>query len=456
MTRGEGEVMDRAAQCRRTMVPGQLTRRRFIGGIALLGGGPLLAACGPLTTPTSAPSSPAPTVVVTAVSTPTTKPTTASVAGTPATTAQTIPPAAPSIRAPAAMPNVAGASTTELGRMLGLVPQLASLPGNNGIWFADIARQKRNYGFAALTSSAAAQAQPGGLARFSNVVGKLPLPTEAGVSRALDQQWRATLGYDFWQIERAISGGDPPRTWARLEGALDRATIEAALRGQGYTTTPYRDHDYLARLGDGEIRLSDPLGRLVLSRLNRVALEDGALACTPYTAAIEAGIDAADGRQPSFADDSDYAALALALGPVVGAILAPADGLYRPAAVPTHGATPRVARTATPTRALLRPYRLAGLGLRDDGTTHTMVVALVYPTAAEAQVAAPILHGRAENYVLLRSGQRLRERANPGEPTVVDTGSRAVLIQPFAIAAEADLALYVQLYTNRDLLFLAE
>lgn len=340
--------------------------------------------------------------------------------------------------------------------MLGLVPQMASLPGDNGIWFADIAQQKRNYGFTALTSSAAAQAQPGGLARFSNVVGKLPLPTEAGVDRALDQQWRATLGYDFWQIERAISGGDPPRTWARLEGKLDRATIEAALRGQGYTTTPYRDRDYLARFGDGEIRLSDPLGRLVLSRLNRVALEDGALACAPDTAAIEAGIDVAGGRQPAFAADPDYAALALALGPVVGAILAPADELYRPAAVPTRGATPRVARTATPTRALLRPYRLAGLGLRDDGTTHTMVIALVYPTAAEAQVAAPILHGRAENYVLLRSGQRLRERANPGEPVVVDAGSRAVLIQPFTIAAEADLALYVQLYTTRDLLFLAE
>jgi hypothetical protein len=414
----------------------------------MLGGGALLAACGPLTTPTA---TPAPLATAEAAST-----SSITAAATPATTARTIPSAATPTRSSTVTATNAGAPTTALGRMLGLVPQTESLPGDNGIWFADIAQQKRNYGFAALTSSAAAQAQPGGLARFSNVVGKLPLPTEAGVSHALNQQWRATLGYDFWQIERAISGGDPPRTWARLEGALDRDPIEAALRGQGYTTTPYRDRAYLARFGDGEVKLSDPLGRLVLSHLNRVAFDDGALACSPYTAAIEAGIDAAGGQHPSFADDPNYAALALALGPVVGAILAPADELYRRAVVPSRRATPRVGRTATPTRTLLHPYRLAGLGLRDDGTTHTMIIALVYPTTAEAQAAAPILRQRVANYVLLRSGQRLRERASPGEPTVVDAGARSVLIQPFAIAAEADLGFYIQLFTNRDLLFLAE
>ena len=443
--------MEQMAQDRPPAAPKRLTRRRFIAGATLFGGGALLAACSTPPTPTATPPS-VPTAAGVAATTP---PAIAGASVTPATTVPSAPSAATPTRASAATPTVSGAPTTALARMLGLVPQIDSLPGDNGIWFADIAQQKRNYGFSALTSSAAAQAQSGDLARFTNVT-RLPLPNEAGAIRALDPQWRTTLGYDFWQVERTIGGGDPPRTWSHLEGSFDRGAITMALVGQGYTTVPYRDRSYLSRLGDGEIRLNDPLGRLVLGRLNRVALDDSALTSAPFTAAIEAGIDTAAGQRPSFADNPEYAALALALGPVVGAILVPAEELYRPMAAPALGATPRAARAATPAHTPLRPYRLAGLGLRDDGTTHTMVIALVYPSVAEAGAAAPILRGRAENYVLLRSGQRLRERAHPGEPEIVDAGGRGILVQPFAIAAETDLGLYIQMYTNRDLLFLAE
>jgi len=38
----------------------------------------------------------------------------------------------------------------------------------------------------------------------------------------------------------------------------------------------------------------------------------------------------------------------------------------------------------------------------------------------------------------------------------VAAGGRAVLVQPFAITAEADLSLYLKMYNTLDLLFLAE
>ncbi len=430
---GGGERGERYGPSRR------LTRRRFIGGAMSLGGGALLAACGATATP-QADAIVAPTPA-------------AAVAGT-STRAPS--PSGTATRTIAATPTVGGGAATELGRLLGLLPQTDSLPGRNGIWFADVARQKRNYGYERLTSMEAVRAVPGGLTTFSNAIGKLPLPTEAGSDRALDPQWRETLGYDPWQIERTITGGDPPRTWTRMEGQFDRAEIEATLLRQGYATVPYGGRAYLSRFGDGAIRLSDPLGRLVLNRLNRVAIEEGALTSAPFTTAIEAGIDAADGRRPAFAADPDHAALALALGPIAGAVLTTPDGLYRPSGPQVRGATPVATRRATPARARLHPYRLVGLGLRDDGTTHTMLVALVYGDAAEAQADAPILRQRVEGYTLLRNGQRLRERARPGEPTIVAAGARTVLIQPFAIAAEADLSLYLQLYASRDLLFLAE
>jgi len=212
------------------------TRRRLIGGAVLLGGGALLAACGATATPTTSPAfavTPAAAATVTGV------------IGVPVT------------RTLAATPAINDGSATELGRLLELIPQMESLPGRNGLWFADVARQKRNYGYEQITSLEAAQALPGGLTAFSNIVGRLPLPAEAGFDRALDPQWRATLGYDCWQIERTITGGDPPRTWARVEGQFDRAAIEAALLRQGYATVPYQDRTYLSRyLASGTARLS--------------------------------------------------------------------------------------------------------------------------------------------------------------------------------------------------------
>ncbi len=427
----------------------RLTRRRFVGGAVLLSGGTLLAACGATTTP--------PTGAILA-STPAASTAATGVVGVPATATRATPPAGtPTRTAPsaAATRTVVGAAATELGRLLGLVPQTGELPGRNGIWFADAVRQKRNYGFEGVISPDAARAVPGGLTRFTNTVGSLPFPNEVGLEHAADPRWRATLGYDFWQIERTISGGDLPRVWGRMEGRFDRAAIETTLLGQGYVTTPYRERTYLSRLGDAEIKRDDPLSQLVFSRLNRAVIEEGALGNAATTATIEAGIDAATGRRPTFAADPDYAALALALGSVVGAVLLPADEIYRSPA-PARATTAVATRYVAPAHPRLSPYRLVGLGLRDDGATHTMVVALVYGDAAEAQAAAPILRQRAEDYTLVRTGQRLRERALPGEPEVVAAGGRAVLVQPFAIAAEADLSLYLKMYNTLDLLFLAE
>ncbi len=295
----------------------RLTRRRFVGGAVLLSGGTLLAACGATTTP--------PTGAILA-STPAASTAATGVVGVPATATRATPPAGtPTRTAPsaAATRTVVGAAATELGRLLGLVPQTGELPGRNGIWFADAVRQKRNYGFEGVISPDAARAVPGGLTRFTNTVGSLPFPNEVGLEHAADPRWRATLGYDFWQIERTISGGDLPRVWGRMEGRFDRAAIETTLLGQGYVTTPYRERTYLSRLGDAEIKRDDPLSQLVFSRLNRVVIEEGALGNAATTATIEAGIDAATGRRPTFAADPDYAALALALGSVVGAACYP-------------------------------------------------------------------------------------------------------------------------------------
>ncbi len=158
----------------------RLTRRRFIGGAMSLGGGALLAACGATATPQ------ADAIVV---STPAAASATRTV-GVPGTSTRAPASAGTATPTLAATPTINGASATELGRLLGLLPQTESLPGRTGIWFADVARQKRNYGYERLTSIEAVRALPGGVVAFSNAVGKLPLPTEAGIRPEPGHDWK--------------------------------------------------------------------------------------------------------------------------------------------------------------------------------------------------------------------------------------------------------------------------
>ncbi|HEX5505552.1 MAG TPA: hypothetical protein VFW96_23235 [Thermomicrobiales bacterium] len=434
----------RADQDRR---PAAFSRRRFVAALTLGGGGLLLAACGGgAPAPTAAlPAAPtAPPTVVTATRAAGT-PTAAAGAGTPA--------ASPSAASPAARATP-GAAPTALGQLLATVPLIPELPGQNGIWFVDDARQKRNYGFAGVTTFQAFQALPADRQqRFNTVVGGLPHTDTAGLQYAYKANWDKALGFSFWQVEQEISAGDPPNVWSRLAGAFDRAAIERALTGDGYRPVSFQGQTYLSHYDDFAVHPDDRIGKLTLSRFNRVYLQDRALETAAATATIEAGIAAATGGHPTFAGDPDYAALADALGPVVGAVLLKGDLLYRQAAPSPRGTPATPASPAGQPR--LHPYRLVGLALLDDGKTQTALLALLYPDAAAAGADAPVLHRRVNDYQLHATRQPLRDRLAPGDPRVVPAGGRAVLVQPFGVADAANQNLLVEMLSRRDLAFLA-
>ena len=422
----------------------RLSRRHFIGGLIGVCGVTFLAGCSGGSTATVAL---APTVAACTPAATVATPPVVSGGGATATRAAT----AGAIRTVVVTPG-----DSALVRALALVPQRAPLPGTEGLAFADLLAQKRNYGLGEATSAAAFQALQTDPAILSNLTNGLPLPAESGIEHALDPEWREVVGYDFWQIERTIAAGSPPNLWSRLEGRFVQSEITAALGRAGHQPVAYGGATILARGDDRQIvDLNQPITRLTLARLNRVVLDEGALTATAATALAEAGIDARVGRLETFAADPDYAALAGALGPVVGARLIPADLFAQPqSANPRSTATP--ARSTDPSRPRLNPYRLVGLGLRDDGTTHTMLVALVYADAAAARAAAPLLRQRAIDYQLLATRQPLRERAVAGEPTVVTSGERATLVLPFAIADTANLGLWQRMFFQRDYGFLAD
>src|SRR5262249_5391773 len=123
----------------------------------------------------------------------------------------------------AATPTAAPRGNPILSRMLALVPQKDPLPGTDGIWFADIATQKRNYGFADVNSTdALGQLSDTKQLTFQNAVSlALPVPDESGRNYAAQSDWRDTLGYDYWQVDRTIQAGSAPQIWTRLEGRFD-------------------------------------------------------------------------------------------------------------------------------------------------------------------------------------------------------------------------------------------
>lgn len=440
-----------------------LSRRAMLRFFTVAAGGALVSACGntgaPATSvpiPTASTATPAPTAAARTAGTAGAggaTATRATAAGAPAaSTRPGTPPARASVTA-SARATAQGGVPSALSRLLTLVPDAPDLRDrSDGVWFADAARQRRNHGFDMVRSLDAFEALPEEeRRRFDRTVGRLPYAEVSGLtkSRVRDGGWLSTIGYDFWQVDRSIYAGEPPRTWARLEGRFDRAVIEGALTTHGYARAGYGGQTFLTRGEDAEIMLADPVFRLALARLNRVVLDEEGLAATPYTALAEAGIDVRAGRAPSLGADPDYVALAVAMGPVVGAALLPGEELYYQ----------RGPGANDPGRARLRRYRLVGLGLRDDGTTHTMIAALLYGDGADAEVDAPILQGRLADYRLLLAGgerQPLRDRAAPGAPEVVRAGGRATLVMPLTIADEANLGLWLEMIFRRDLLFLAE
>lgn len=389
-----------------------MSRRDLLRWLAIAGGGALLSACNPggSATPATSPSPP-------------------------------LPPTPSAAAATAIPPSATPAPASDLERLLALVPAAApALPGQGGVWFGDAARQRRNYGLERVRSLADFDAlTPEERTRFLNTAGQAPLPEESGRDRAAMPEFRELVGFDYWQVDRGLSTGDPPSRWSWLGGSFDLQEINRALAAHGHTPRPYGGSTILARGDDGELvgGLTDPLTRLTLARFNRVVVGDGGLAVTSVMGLAQAGIDARAGRAPSLAGTVGYRALARALGPVVGAVLFPPG-----AGIDNKG------------RPLFSPYRQLALGLRDDGKVHHMVIGLTYERRGEAEAAAPVLKQRLADYRLLVSLQPLSERATVVEPEISAVDGLTILAQPLQLPNEASLSLWTRMITARDLEFL--
>jgi hypothetical protein len=334
--------------------------------------------------------------------------------------------------------------------------------GKDRLWFSDPARQRRNYGGAALDSLADFVAMPEAQRRrLDTALGALPISAHAGAPLGQTYNWRKVVGYDFWQVDQMIYTG--PHTdfanFSHLVGRLDAAAINKGLQAIGYRPRAYRNGEILEpedKFAAAQAAGQEATDFVIVTEA--ITVKPGMLTATRFSDTIEQGIDAASGATPTLADNPDYRAAASALTGAVGGTMLSPVGLYRPDPAASRS-TPTI--PAQPYATALPEYRLAGFGLQDDGTTRSLSLALVYNTAADANAAMPILRQRLDSYTLesrMAGGRStaLRERLVPSTASVHTADGRSVLVQPMTIPDERDSRLWLNMLLLGDVNFLRE
>jgi hypothetical protein len=136
----------------------------------------------------------------------------------------------------------------------------------------------------------------------------------AGVS------WPETLGFDFFDIDRAVAFGAPPSNGIALLGEFDAAAIEAAYERRGYTSAADRDHALLCSAAGCEAGLdvdpsqidqSVPFGGR-LGRQEPLALSESEVLSSPDIATLQHMLETTAATGTSLADLKAFQALASA------------------------------------------------------------------------------------------------------------------------------------------------
>jgi hypothetical protein len=235
---------------------------------------------------------------------------------------------------------------------------------------------------------------------------------------------RAELGTDPVSIETAVTAGDPPKQYVVLQGDFDEGTVDSAVRGEPVwsdllTTAEHSGVSYYTWGEDFASVLDRVTAARPLGRGSRLALDNGYLYWVPWTAGVEALIDAGAGTIPRLADHPRMrqAAEVLQREHVYSAALTDVPLLADPLGTPSEEGV----------AGYLAPYLVLGLGGgQDDAGVFWVVVAIHDSTAAAEQSAAGFRVGVAEGTAVV-GGARWSERVTAMEVTVEGNAMVAVL-----------------------------
>ena len=393
------------------------------------------------------------------------------------------------LAAPAVASPTQQGSPGDFARLLSFVTVPASPEQFAGIWvtYADPGAVKRLHGFSYTNIGETPPPVPNDATdltpdqlrtrQWSWDMGAMDLPRAAGAGYA--REWHRELGYDQFSVERALGAGQPPDDYGVIELAVDTAVVGENLLGHqyerepaphGYNGTLYRKH------GDHQQSIQDPIGRMALSSMNRVAIGPGILLAGRATDRVDAALAAHTGTVPSLAT---VPAVAQVVAAVEAPDLLPGTTLVSssllgigwapigvdPGQIVFNAASPEEARRAAEAAIreaealpLLPPYLLYALAYHRgaEQSERFQTFTLLYPDETVARAAGAALTARIAAYRSARNGEPMlgTDVVEQLEPVVRSGAGGATVTARLRLSPDHRNLFYQRLF-NRDLGFLA-
>lgn len=229
---------------------------------------------------------------------------------------------------------------------------------------------------------------------------------------------RTELGLDLAAVRGTATAGWPPELFVVLRGDFDAAVVDAAVRADPVwsdvlAVAEYDGVDYYTWGDDFEHDLSRTSAARPLGWGGRLALDDGCMYWVPWTAGLEALIDAGAGTVPTLADRPTLrrAAELLQQEQVYSALLT--DQPLLPAGDAPGGR--------------LAPYLALGLGGGGDADGIFWVVVAVHATESAAEESAAGFRSGLAADTVLSLGAPWSDMVTDSEVTTDGTAMIAVL-----------------------------
>jgi hypothetical protein len=212
------------------------------------------------------------------------------------------------------------------------------------------------------------------------------------------------VGFDWFDIDRALEFGVPPRLGMILGGRFDSAAIGKALSAREFEEMDVDGVPVWYRYEDAQLNLKarepgDPFGGN-LGVAARIAVMPGFIANSRYWDLTKQMVAAHKQTQKSLAEAADYRSLAQAItdpktynGMLVQAQFLPVNAVEQAESTARMPNPPDLAQYGE-----LPPYTLAVLADRQEGASQVLLIAVAYPDAETAQRASVELHKRVSGF----------------------------------------------------------
>jgi len=283
---------------------------------------------------------------------------------------------------------------TEFGRTLGFVPY--SFLEERDIWFINFGKAKEMYGVEDITSIEDTMDLPDDR---RGAISQALTETGGTVPNWRSKQLSSLIGFDGMMTDRIINiGVVPPKTFSISEGNFDEELITGKLTEQGYSNTDYGSYSYYGIREDLNTDIRNPLGRLVMASMNRLAVFDDTIIASPVTEYVTSIFDAMAGDTPSVIDNAACRALADSLGDVLTAVMTTPERIITVAPEMEEAAGFDFA--IPDDWGLLHGYDMAALGYKAEGEKRFLVIALYYVDEETATADGKEIANRMKNYNL--------------------------------------------------------